>query len=73
MKRTLCLLGLALLAGTSAQVLAQGAGSQAEAQRAAQASRAAQLEIEARSPKLAVTEEILVPPSCLSSTRTSNM
>jgi DNA-binding beta-propeller fold protein YncE len=57
MNRTLCLLGLALLAGTSAQVLAQG--SQAEAQHAAQASRAAQLEIEAHAPKLAVTEEIL--------------
>ena len=50
-------LTLLLMAG-SVPVLAQG-GSQAEAQRAAQAARAAQLEIESHTPKLAVTEEIL--------------
>ncbi|MBW8708653.1 MAG: hypothetical protein JF627_05215 [Alphaproteobacteria bacterium] len=59
MKRLFALSGLvaALLAGGSITVLAQG--SQAEAQRAAQAAREAQLAIEARSPKLNVSEEIL--------------
>jgi len=55
MKRSLILLGL--LAAASTQALAQG--SQAEAQRAAAAARTAQLAIEAKSPKLAVSEEVL--------------
>src|SRR5437868_3082571 len=59
MKRVLAVLSLGLLAGASTLALAQQGGSQAEAQRAAQAARAAQLEIEAKTPKLAVTEEIL--------------
>ena len=58
MKTSLCALGLLLLAGASTPVLAQR-GSQADAQAAAAAGRAAQLELEARTPKLAVTEEIL--------------
>lgn len=58
MRKTLSLLGIALLAGASAPVLAQE-GSQADAQRAAQAGRDAQLAIEAHTPQLAVTEEIL--------------
>src|SRR3954470_17315445 len=58
MKKSFALLTLLLMAGSSVPVLAQG-GSQAEAQRAAQAARAAQLEIEARTPKLQVTEEVL--------------
>jgi len=58
MKKSLAMLTLLFMAGASAPVLAQG-GSQAEAQRAAQAARAAQLEIESHTPKLAVTEEIL--------------
>ena len=57
MRRSLAVLGLCLLAGASTQVLAQG--SQAEAQRAAAAAREAQAAIEAKSPKLAVTEELL--------------
>jgi hypothetical protein len=56
MKKSFAFLTLLLMAPIP--VLAQG-GSQAEAQRAAQAARAAQLEVEARTPKLAVTEEIL--------------
>ena len=58
MKKSLAVLALALLAGASTHVLAQG-GSQAEAQRAAAAAREAQAAIEAKSPKLSVTEEIL--------------
>ena len=58
MKKSLATLTMLLMAGASAPVLAQG-GSQAEAQRAAAAARAAQLAIEAHTPKLAVTEEIL--------------
>src|SRR6185295_5266802 len=57
MKRALILLGL--MAAASTQVLAQQGGSQAEAQRAAAAAREAQLAIEAKTPKLAVTEEVL--------------
>src|SRR4051812_25357472 len=60
MKRALILLGL--WAGVSTQALAPQAlaqGSQAEAQRAAAASRDAQLAIEAKAPKLSVSEEIL--------------
>ena len=53
MKTSLCALGLLLLAGASTPVLAQRGGGEA------QAARAAQLELEARTPKLAVTEEIL--------------
>jgi len=59
MKNTLAALGLCLLAGASTQVLAQQGGSQAEAQRAAAAAREAQLAIEAKTPKLSVSEEIL--------------
>jgi hypothetical protein len=58
MKKSFALLTLLLMAGGSMPVLAQG-GSQAEAQRAAAAAREAQLAIEAKTPKLAVTEEIL--------------
>src|ERR1700710_1023029 len=60
MKRALILLGL--MAGVSTHALAPqafGQGSQAEAQRAAAASREAQLAIEAKAPKLSVSEEIL--------------
>ena len=57
MRKSLSLLAIALLAGTSA--LAQEGGSQADAQRAAQAGREAQAAIEAHTPQLAVTEEIL--------------
>ena len=53
----LAVLSLLLMAG-SAPVLAQG-GSQAEAQRAGAAAREAQLAIEAKTPKLDVTEDIL--------------
>src|SRR6478735_9244749 len=59
MKRVLAVLSLGLLAGASTLALAQQGGSQAEAQRAAAAARQAQLAIEAQTPKLAVTEEIL--------------
>src|SRR3569833_415487 len=59
MRKSLATLAMLLMAGASAPVLAQEGGSQAEAQRAAQAARAAQLEIESHTPKLAVTEEIL--------------
>lgn len=59
MKRSLCALGLLLLASASAPVLAQQGGSQAQAAAAAASGQAAQLELEARTPKLAVTEEIL--------------
>ena len=58
MKKSLSMLALLLLAGASSPVLAQR-GSQADAQGAAAAGRAAQLELEARTPKLNVTEEIL--------------
>jgi len=58
MKTSFAFLTLLLMAGGSVPVLAQG-GSQAEAQRAAAAAREAQLAIEAKTPKLAVTEEIL--------------
>jgi hypothetical protein len=58
MKTSFAVLTLLLMAGGSVPVLAQG-GSQAEAQRAAAAAREAQLAIEAKTPKLAVTEEIL--------------
>src|SRR3954465_10363867 len=57
MKKSLAVLTMLLMA--SAPVLAQEGGSQAEAQRAAQAARAAQLELESHTPKLAVTEEVL--------------
>jgi DNA-binding beta-propeller fold protein YncE len=54
MRRSLCVFGLLLLAGASTPVLAQrGGGAEAQAARAAQAA------LEARTPKLAVTEEIL--------------
>jgi DNA-binding beta-propeller fold protein YncE len=59
MKKSLVLFSLALMAGASVSVMAQEGGSQADAQRAAQAARAAQLEIESHTPKLGVTEEIL--------------
>jgi len=59
MKKSLSMLALLLLAGASSPVLAQRGGSQADAQAAAAAGRGAQLELEARAPKLNVTEEIL--------------
>ncbi|HSS14266.1 MAG TPA: hypothetical protein VLL04_10250, partial [Rhizomicrobium sp.] len=60
MKKALSLLAVALLAGTSAIAQEGGQqGSQADAQRAAAAGREAQLAIEAHTPQLAVTEEIL--------------
>ena len=59
MKKSLSMLALLLLAGASSPVLAQRGGSQADAQAAAAAGRGAQLELEARTPKLDVTEEIL--------------
>src|SRR5258708_39799163 len=46
-------------AGAPLWALAQQGGSQAEAQRAAAASREAQAAIEAKTPKLSVGEEIL--------------
>src|SRR5258706_15764811 len=57
MKRSLAFLAVCLAAPTFA--LAQQGGSQAEAQRAAAAAREAQLAIEAKTPKLAVSEEVL--------------
>ena len=57
MKRSLILLGLLATASTS--VWAQQSGSQTDAQRAAAAARQAQLAIEAKAPKLSITEEIL--------------
>src|SRR3954462_11446014 len=59
MKRSFAALTVMFMAGASASLLAQEGGSQAEAQRAAQAARAAQLELESHTPKLAVTEEVL--------------
>ena len=55
MKKSLCVFGLLLLASASMPVLAQRGGGNAEAQ----AARAAQAELEARTPKLTVTEEVL--------------
>ena len=61
MKRSLILLGLLAAASTATitHVLAQQGGSQADAQRAAAAARTAQLAIEAKTPKLGFSEEVL--------------